>query len=233
LGDERLKSKCFLAIEAATPACSLAIYNSGRIQQRYRFAPRQHQQIFPEMLTALLAEMRIALSDIEYIACGVGPGSFSGTRMAAAFALGLAYGLDCKILAVSTLSALAYSLPAGISANHILVAMDARMGQWYWNSMRLNENGLWQAEAEDQCSDPGKCSFLKSKPDSYVVLGDAFLTPAKEWPVWMQAQPPAAILPRVYPQAWGVLQCALECDENQAQDPIAFTPIYLRDAVNN
>ena len=89
-----------------------------------------------------LANRELALSDVDAIAFGCGPGSFTGIRIAAGVAQGLAYGLDVPIYAISNLQALALQsyLEHGIAS--VLVAIDARMSEVYWGLFEVSEKGI-------------------------------------------------------------------------------------------
>ena len=71
-----------LAVETATEACSAALYMGGDLTQRYRVEPRGHSELILDMMAQLLAEAGIPLTDLDALAFGRGPGSFTGVRIA-------------------------------------------------------------------------------------------------------------------------------------------------------
>ena len=87
-------------------------------------ATGQADRLLP-MVEALLAEAGVALSEVELIAVGTGPGNFTGIRIAVALARGLALGLGVPLVGVTSLQALGFGHPAP------LVCLDARRGAVY------------------------------------------------------------------------------------------------------
>ena len=126
-----------LAIETATEACSVALWLDGEVRERFGIAPRQHAELALPWAEQLLADAGVAKSQLDAIAVGRGPGAFTGVRLAIALAQGMAMALDKPVVAVSTLAALAMRIPArvqdrsGDGEEHLLAAIDARMGEIY------------------------------------------------------------------------------------------------------
>jgi len=81
-----------------------------------------------DQITVTLAGAGLRAGDLDLIACGVGPGTFTGARVAVATAKGLALGLGCPVLPISTLAALAASAPGH---GPVLATLDARRGELY------------------------------------------------------------------------------------------------------
>ena len=121
-----------LAIDAATEACSAALLRDSEVEERYEVIGRGHADRLLPMADELLREAGLAARDLDAIAFGRGPGGFTGLRIAAGIAQGLAAGSERPILPVSNLAAVA-ALAARVSQQtQVLVCMDARMGQVYW-----------------------------------------------------------------------------------------------------
>lgn len=125
-----------LAIETATEACSASLYLDGMIHERFEVAPRRHTELIVPMVRDLLAETQLKLEDLDVLAFGRGPGSFTGVRIAAGVVQGMALGADLPVVPVSTLEALALEALEESEAKYALVALDARMKEIYWGVYR-------------------------------------------------------------------------------------------------
>ncbi len=143
-----------LAIETSTTACSVAIYSQAcpqsMVEEIFACIPRQHAQKVLPMVKQLMSNMGLSLSQIDAIAFARGPGSFTGLRIAAGVAQGLAYGLNIPVLPISTLAAIAYSYhqtkpskdqdKTCALTSYILASLEARADEIYWGAYRVNNN---------------------------------------------------------------------------------------------
>ena len=226
-----------LALDTASGLCSAALLVNGELALREFPTAREHAQRILPMVQSLLAEAGIALSALDAIAFGRGPGSFTGLRIAASVTQGLAFGADLPVLPVSALRALAQQAlglaAAGPPASRVLACMDARMQELYWALFDAPQDGL-VGEAVEQVSSPevlihaaqqlpgdaglwvGAGKGLEAYADRLAVLG---LQPARLQPL---AEPHAREV------AWlGAAAFAA----GRAQPPEAAIPVYLRDQV--
>ena len=138
-----------LAVETATEACSAALYLDGEVLERFQLTQREHSRLILPMLDALLAEAEISLRDLDALAFGRGPGSFTGVRIATGVIHGVAFGADLPVVPVSTLAAIAQSCFDNTSAKIAYAAMDARMGEVYWGVYRRNKAGFAELQGEE------------------------------------------------------------------------------------
>lgn len=129
-----------LAFETATEACSVAIWDDGRVLERFEIAPRRHAELALPWAEALLADAGIARSQLDAVAVGCGPGAFTGVRLAIALVQGIALALDRPVVARSTLEVLAMRAQA-LPGAQVLASIDARMGEVYSQAFAQDVDG--------------------------------------------------------------------------------------------
>jgi tRNA threonylcarbamoyladenosine biosynthesis protein TsaB len=157
-----------LGFETATVACSVAVYVDGVVRERHAIAPRQHATLALPWAEALLEEAGVARSQLDAIAVGIGPGAFTGVRLAVALAQGIALGLDRPVVPVSTLAVLALSgkPPGAEVGSELVAAIDARMGEVYLGRFVVDADGLVAARGAEVLVAPDAAAM--------DVAGDAF-----------------------------------------------------------
>ena len=135
-----------LAVETATEACSAALAIDGQILERFQIAPQQHTALILPMIESLLAEAEIKPSELDALAFGRGPGSFTGVRIATGVIQGIAFGLDRPVVPVSTLASIAQHFFNTDTCHQDIafVAMDARLDEIFWGVYQRNNQGLAQ-----------------------------------------------------------------------------------------
>ncbi|QXG34136.1 tRNA (adenosine(37)-N6)-threonylcarbamoyltransferase complex dimerization subunit type 1 TsaB [Pseudomonas viridiflava] len=138
-----------LALDTATEACSVALLHDGKVLSHYEVIPRLHAQRLLPMIKDLLAEAGIAMSALDAIAFGRGPGAFTGVRIAIGVVQGLAFALERPVLPVSNLAVLAQRAFRERGMSQVAAAIDARMDEVYWGCYRetAGEMRLVGAEA--------------------------------------------------------------------------------------
>jgi tRNA threonylcarbamoyladenosine biosynthesis protein TsaB len=118
------------------------------VRLRFELTERGHAELILPMIDALLAEAGIGLSSLDGLAFGRGPGGFTGLRIAAGVAQGLAFGAGLPVAPVSSLAAVAEQVQAD-EGERILVCNDARMGELYWAAFeRIVNGGIGPASPE-------------------------------------------------------------------------------------
>ncbi len=136
-----------LALETAGESCSVALLDDSlpageQIRETFEIAPRKQTELALPMVEAMLSDAGFVLRDLDCIAFGHGPGAFTGVRVAAAVAQGLAFSADLPVVGVSTLAACALSVPLAEDCRQVIACFDARMGEVYLGAYRINEDGL-------------------------------------------------------------------------------------------
>lgn len=130
MSDERKIPKFVLGLEASTPQASTALLVEGRFADQWTVTThRGHSRALMPLVEGMLSEHNIAVSEIGLIACGRGPGTFTGLRVACASALGLSAPHKIPLVGVSSLSALAGQAPP--TEGWVVALLDARKGEVY------------------------------------------------------------------------------------------------------
>jgi len=132
-----------LAIDTSTDACSVACFQDGLVRSRHEMIPRAHNQHVLAMVDDVLGTL--SLSELDAVVCGVGPGSFTGIRIAVSVVQGLAWATDLPVIALCSLEeqALSYAIDSGMTEGCILSVTDAQIGQLYWRWFRFEDGALY------------------------------------------------------------------------------------------
>lgn len=220
-----------LGIETATEACSVALVYGGRTCQEFAIAPRQHARLLLPMVEICLKHFELALSDVDVIAFGAGPGSFMGVRLATAVTQGLAYAQGKPVCGISSLRILAQNAYESSGIEAAMVAWDARMGEIYWGCYQVDEQGIMQVLGEDQLSSPEAMplhSFTRFTPvgNAWEVYRDSFKQADATWLDQADTS--------LYPEAKALLSLAA-CDFSAGKQcsPLEARPNYIRQKVTH
>ena len=136
-----------LAVETTGSACSVALVGEGEVLELTRIAPRRHNALVLEMVDAVMAASAVDLEDLEGVAFSAGPGSFTGVRIGAAIAQGVALGGGIPAIPVPTSEVAAEQVRRrNGAAGGVVVARGARAGWVYAARYRFVPTGL---ECED------------------------------------------------------------------------------------
>jgi tRNA threonylcarbamoyladenosine biosynthesis protein TsaB len=150
-----------LAVETATEACSAALFIEGDIIERFEVAPQQHTKLILPMIDSLLAEAGLKHTDLNGLAFGCGPGSFTGVRIATGIIQGIAFALDLKVVPVSTLAALAQGFFNNNTSDLDVVfsAMDARLGEIFWGAYQRDAQGYARLTGQEAVTPASQVVF--------------------------------------------------------------------------
>jgi tRNA threonylcarbamoyladenosine biosynthesis protein TsaB len=130
-----------LAVETATEACSAALLINETLTEKFCLTANGHSKLILPMIDSLLSEANLKPTDLDGLAFGCGPGSFTGVRIATGIAQGIAFGLDLPVVPISNLATVAQDFFDHNDENLTFVAMDARMGEIYWGVYQRNASG--------------------------------------------------------------------------------------------
>ena len=179
-----------LALDTATQACTLAVFSEGEVRARHELLARAHNRHILAMLADLLEGERLE-DVVDAIACGVGPGSFTGLRVAVSVAQGLAWSQELPVHGFCSLTAQAYAAGHhGLlqDGDCVLSTIDAQIDQLYglcgeWRG------GAFIADGEAFVCAPEDLLAESSRPATVVIGSGARyqeripedLTSAAQW----------------------------------------------------
>ena len=225
-----------LAIDTATEACSVALMIDDKIDDIFEVCPQQHSQRVLPMIDTLLERNNIKLKDLDALAFGRGPGSFTGVRIATGIVQGLALGADLPVVEVSTLAAMAQQNYEEYGYVRTRVLIDARMAEVYMGDFEV-VNELVSAVQDEAVLPPQEAlkkytTIASSKDDKIGRAGtgwDAYADELEQHESNNAATTPIAVL---YPSAKFMLSIARQSirsgDVKSVDD---LSPTYLRDKV--
>ncbi len=167
-----------LAVDTATEACSAALIIDGEVRDIYQLAPREHTKLILNMVQQLLDDAGLAVTQLDALAFGRGPGSFTGVRIATGVVQGLAFAADLPVVGVSTLASIAQLCLEEHEQPRVLASIDARMGDVYWGCYEQSSSGLMQLIGSELVSAPEKLAFPSSA--SWCIAGSGWKTYADE-----------------------------------------------------
>lgn len=218
-----------LALDTATEACSVAISREGEIESLFELAPRQHNERLLPMITELLAKTDLRLEDIQLIAFGQGPGSFTGVRLAVGVAQGLGLGLDRPLFPVSTLKALALEALRESDAMLALPAIDARMDEVYVGCYRRIEGDHLESVSPEAVLSPEVYPFRPSEPAIAIGSGWDRYSELLFERSGIRIETPHQLR---FPHAASIARlAAADVHGRGGIDPAQAQPVYLRDDV--
>ncbi|MDH0334866.1 tRNA (adenosine(37)-N6)-threonylcarbamoyltransferase complex dimerization subunit type 1 TsaB [Pseudomonas otitidis] len=215
-----------LALDTATEACSVALLHEGRVLSHYEVIPRQHAQRLLPMIQDLLGEAGVALSAVDAIAFGRGPGAFTGVRIAIGVVQGLAFALERPVLPVSNLAVLAQRAHREQGVTQVAAAIDARMDEVYWGCYRL-EAGEMRLAGVEAVLPPEQVALPRDAAGDWFGAGTGWGTYGERLAVPTQGRD-AALLPHAQ-DLLALAGFAWARGEAVAAD--AAQPVYLRDNV--
>lgn len=217
-----------LAIDTATEACSVALDDNGTVYSRFDVSPQQQSQLVLPMVDAVLKEANLTLSDVDLLAYGRGPGSFTGVRIATGIIQGLALGSDLPVAGISTLAAMAQQSFEEHNQTRVVSAIDARMSEVYVAAFE-EKAGIMVSIQDEQVCPPEHAK-------THVIPAEDFAAVGTGWQAYEvlseQIVDDANTVSVLYPNAKYMLALALDAYKNNKTTSVDdVEPVYLRDKV--
>ena len=227
-----MKNITLLALDTSTEACSVALWHKGEKTHLDELAQRTHTKRILPMVDELLVNSGINLKQVDALAFGRGPGSFTGVRVGAGIAQGLALGADLPVIAVSNLTAMAQSAFELHQAENVVAAIDARMNEVYFSQVKrekvrseLGEFFQWNPVIEEQVCQPEKVLEQLSDLTAYRV-GTGWAA----YPQFKDSGLEGSDI--ILPSAQYMLELALtDYAQNKVISALEIEPVYLRNEV--
>jgi tRNA threonylcarbamoyladenosine biosynthesis protein TsaB len=208
-----------LALETATDPGSVALWRDGEVIARSCPDGRSNSETLLPLADSTLREAGFSFTDLQGVAFGMGPGSFTGLRVSCGAAQGLAVARDLPLIGIGTLDAMA--LASG--GERVIVALDARMGEVYFG---LFVHGKLQGEigvyAPDAVPLPDASGWLAcgNGLSSYPALRERLASVVEAWK------------PEIMPSAEAVVRLAApRLEGGESIDPADAAPLYVRNKV--
>jgi tRNA threonylcarbamoyladenosine biosynthesis protein TsaB len=208
------------AFETSGDWCSVALAVDGELRGRELRAGTRHSELALPMLQALLAEAGLKAADLQAVAFGAGPGSFTGLRIACGIAQGLALARDLPVLGVSSFEAIAEEA----AVPRVAACIDARMREVYYAALE-KQGARWVEVVSGRCVPPQE---VPAPPGAgWTGCGSGFAA----FPDLLKGTL-VAVKPDVHPSALAVAALALpRLAAGEGVDAALALPVYLRDKV--
>jgi len=211
-----------LGIDTTTKILCLGVYADGKLYEYNLEVGRSLSELLAPTIQRVVAAVGLKIADIDYLACGLGPGSFTGMRIGLATIKGLSVVRNKPVIGISSLDILAKNVEP--SERLIVTAVDARRGLIYCSSYKY-ERGLLRRKSEYSLLNLDE--FLKKFRARPVILGDALTLYGNKISTGIKG---ATVLDKDY---WGLkahnlMELALiKIKAKQFTSAVNVRPIYL------
>ena len=213
-----------LHIETSTKNCSVSIAKSGELisLKEINNGAYSHSEMLHPLIKEALLESKLTIKEIEAIAVGKGPGSYTGLRIGVSAAKGLCFANDIPLISINSLEILAHT--TSIDKGYIIPMIDARRMEVY--SAIYDESYALIRETKADIID--EHSFYDELQNHTVYfLGDG-AEKCKETIVHKNA----VFIKNAFPSAKEMTQLSYDkYKENKTEDIAYFEPFYLKNFV--
>ena len=209
-------SETILGLDTTLMAMSAAVTRGGDVLSNQTIPDiRDQAERLPGLITTIITQAGVTLSDIDRIAVTIGPGGFSGLRVGLSHARGMAAVLGCPVIGIGTLEALAASALNAENDRPVIAAIDARRGEIY---VQAFEKGLVPLSAPQALSPYEAAQAYGSLGARIVGTGRKLLLDA------MHPEHACIDGEQDYPNAADIAQSAL----GRSEDEAPLNPLYIR-----
>ncbi|MDP3041615.1 MAG: tRNA (adenosine(37)-N6)-threonylcarbamoyltransferase complex dimerization subunit type 1 TsaB [Candidatus Omnitrophota bacterium] len=157
-----------LGIDTTTSRLCLGLYVDGKFYEYSLQVGRRLSELLVPIIQRVICALGLKIADIDYFACGLGPGSFTGMRIGLATIKGLSVVRNKPVIGISTLDILAMNAP--VKDRLIVTALDAKRSLIYCSAYRYERGSLKRKSAYALLS---LDELVKKFPNKAVILGDA------------------------------------------------------------
>lgn len=226
----------YLALDASTEACSVALQVNGKTFSRYELCPQSHSLRLLPMIDAVLNEANIKLAELDGLIFGQGPGSFTGVRIGVGVAQGLAFSADLPVVGVSSLQAMAQQAYIDHGQKQVVAAIDARMAEVYNGYFVLDEANVMQAQQAEAVTPPEhlaeQLTGVITAPFYAVGTGwDAYSEKLSEQLTVLKSNEGSPDI--LFPSAEAMLAIGIaKLERGQGVSAENAQPVYVRDTVS-
>lgn len=217
-----------LALDTCTESCSAALLYNGKLFEQSVLTQRSHSDLILGMMDSLFNDAQTSLSEVNVLAFGRGPGSFTGVRVGVGVAQGIAYARELPVVPVSTLAAVAQDVAAISDTPYIAVAIDARMGEIYCASYQVIDGIVHLLDHERVCPPE---EFHPFNDEQWFAVGTGWAEYKQQLTENFSEQV-TDIRAEHYPQARNIITLAqIEAMANRTVHADQALPVYLRNNV--
>lgn len=217
-----------LALDTCTESCSAALLFQGKLYERVEMTQRGHSDLILGMMDELFEQAGVTIADVEALAFGRGPGSFTGVRVGVGVAQGIAFARDIPVIPISTLASTAQGVVDEFECDYIAVAMDARMGEVYAANFQV-VNGLVELLDDEQVCPPEQFKPVNEHSCLGVGMGWSEYEAILKENFASQIEQVSA---EQFPQAGSIIKLAqVEAEAGRLFPAEQALPVYLRNNV--
>ncbi len=220
----------FLAFDASTEACSVALSINNQVISEFQLCPQSHSVVLLPMIDRLLQQADHKLSQLDGIIFGQGPGSFTGVRIGTGVAQGLAFSADLPVVGVSTLQTMAQQAYIKHSIAKVIATIDARMSEIYVGYYQLNSENIMSPVLKEAVLTPAALAeHLAAHTNRAYAVGTGWQAYSS---ILSALKTNQDLVDIVYPDAQAMLAIGGANFSQKATTAEFAQPVYVRDTVS-